>query len=174
VFRFLVARWFDDALARVAAAAAALTTFGSLAYAGAVPLHCEASVVHPLNVHVAALDPIAHGAEVRLRVSVQSLVDVDHTVVRLVSTGGAAVRGATFAEIGSLVAGHGASHDFVLDLPARGARHYIQFQVTAEGPAGRLTRGACYNVLPDGPLQSMRTIDAPDGRFRQVAARRLP
>jgi len=175
VFRILLARWCDVAFARVASAVATLTAFGGLAYAGgAVPLRCSSSVIHPLSVHVSALDPVAHGADVRLRVSVLSLVDVDRAVVRVVSTGGAAVRGATFADLGTIAAGHASSRDFVISLPAHGARQYIQFQVTADGPDGRLTRGACYNALPDGPLQSVRLVDAAGGRFRQVAARRVP
>jgi hypothetical protein len=62
---------------------------------------------------------------------------------------------------------------FTVAIPSSGGRQYVQFQVTGLGPQGRLTRGACYNALPDGPAQVGRPVVTPQGaRVIEFAARR--
>ena len=166
-----------------AAAVALLLSAGSAAVADA-PRHavaratpvsvCTASTFHPLSVHVSALDPIARGAVVRLRLTASSAVGLDQVEARLLSTGGATNRGATRIPLGALAPGRAAEGVFTVAIPASGGRRFVQFQVAGQGPQGPLTRGACYNLLPDGPAQPGRVVVTPDGaRVLETAARRI-
>src|SRR5207248_1582557 len=111
---------------------------------------------------------------VRFEVAASSRVGVERAVTRLVSTGGAALQGPSAIELGSLAPGRIATSVFALSVPASGNRFYVQFQVSGLGPQGTLTRGACYNMLPDGPLQAARLVVTPSGqRVTEVAARRI-
>lgn len=135
---------------------------------------CTASAFHPLNIHVTALDAITRGAVVRLRLSASASVGMDQVEARLVSTGGALSRGASRLALGALTPGRVAEGVFTVAIPALGGRQYLQFQVVGQGPQGTLTRGACYNLLPDGPAQYGRLVLTPEGaRVLEVAARRI-
>ena len=124
---------------------------------------CTETVMHPISVHVTALDPIAHGVAVRLLVSASSAVALDRAEVRLVSTGGALNQGPTLLSLGRVDPGKVAVAQFTVGVPATGARQYVQFSVTGQGPNGPLTRGGCYNLLPDGPLETGRLVVTPQG-----------
>jgi len=138
------------------------------------PARCTASVFHPVSVHVTALDPIVRGAVVRLRVTASSAVPLDNAEVRLTSLGGALNRGPARVALGALAARRAAQGVFAVTIPASGGRTYLQFQVTGEGPRGRLTRGGCYNLLPDGPAEVGRAVVTPQGaRVMEFAARRI-
>ena len=135
---------------------------------------CTARVVHPISARVTALDPIARGAVVRLRVTAASAVALDRAEIRMTSTGGAENRGSTSVALGALAPGRAAQGVFTVAIPSSGARQYLQFQVTGQGPRGRLTLGACYNILPDGPAERGRLGVTPRGaRVREFAARRI-
>jgi len=154
-------------------AAASLVTPSSTR-AGDHPTRCSASVMHPIQVRVTALDPVRRGADLRLQVAASSRLGLGRTQVRLVSEGGAIRRGARAATLGTLGPGRWASTIFTVNVPHSGNRFYVQFQVTGDGPQGPMTRGACFNILPDGPLESGRVVDTPDGRrVVEVAARRI-
>jgi len=140
----------------------------------AVGVRCTGGVQHPLNVRVTALDPVARGAAVRLVVSASSAVALDQVEVRLTSTGGAANLGAVRSSLGSLDPGQVRQAQFMVSVPANGARALVQFQVVGAGPYGTLTRGGCYNLLPDGPLESGRVVVTPQGkRVYEVRAGRI-
>lgn len=169
--RFACTLAFALALAAATRVAHAVPGSTPVAASGA---RCTANVVHPLSVHVTALDAVAHGAPLRLRVTATSHVGIDNAVARLVSAGGATAQSAAVVSLGTLLPGRAATSVFTLALPATGNRTYVQFQVTGQGPNGPLTRGACYNALPDGPLETGRVVTTPQGgRVYEVAARRI-
>jgi hypothetical protein len=142
--------------------------------AGAPPALCSANVMHPLGVRVTALDPIQRGAALRLQVSVTAAREVGHVRIRMLSDGGATRRSPALVSLGTLASGRPASGVFTVAVPPSGKRFYVQFQVQGEGERGQLTRGACFNILPDGPLESGRIVDTHAGaRVLEVAARRI-
>ena len=135
---------------------------------------CTANVMHPIQVHVAALDPIQRGANVRLQVTASSARGLGRAEILMLSDGGARRVGATRVSLGTLAPGRRASGIFTVNVPQSGNRFYVQFRVTGDGPQGMLTRGACYNILPDGPLETGRVVTTPEGgRVIEVAARRI-
>lgn len=158
----------------VPAAAGAAEPSHSTAERGRSPALCNANVMHPIQVHVAALDPIQRGANVRLQVTASSARGLGRAEILMLSDGGARSLGATRVSLGTLVPGRRASGLFTVNVPQTGNRFYVQFQVTGDGPQGMLTRGACYNILPDGPLETGRVVTTPEGgRVIEVAARRI-
>jgi hypothetical protein len=139
------------------------------------PAQCTANVVHPISVRVVALDPIVRGADLRLQVTSSARVPVEKASARLVSAGGALLQSPASVALGSLVPGRTATRVFTVRMPSTGSRFYVQFEVAGQGPNGTLTRGACYNLLPDGPLETGRLVVTPQGqRVLEVAARRIP
>jgi hypothetical protein len=160
-------------LAALAAAGAAEPS-NSTPERGKSPTLCAANVMHPIQVHVAALDPIQRGANVRLQVTASSARGLGRAEILMLSDGGARRLGATRFSLGTLAPGRRASGIFTVNVPRAGNRFYVQFQVTGDGPQGMLTRGACYNILPDGPLETGRVVTTPEGgRVIEVAARRI-
>ena len=158
--------------------AAALTAWSAAGRAGtstsAQPVLCSANVMHPISVRVTALDPIRRGAALRLQVTALAAREVGRVQVRMLSDGGATRRSPALVSLGNLAAGRQASGVFTVAVPTSGARFYVQFQVQGEGARGQLTRGACFNILPDGPLENGRIVDTPAGeRILEVAARRI-
>jgi hypothetical protein len=130
--------------------------------------------MHPVQVHVVALDPIQRGASVRLQVTASSARGLGRAEIRMLSDGGARRLGATRVSLGTLAPGGRASGLFTVQVPQSGNRFYVQFQVTGDGPQGMLTRGACFNILPDGPLETGRVVTTSEGRrVIEVAARRI-
>lgn len=161
------------ALAALAAAGAAQPSH-STAGRGKSPALCTANVMHPIQVHVAALDPIQRGANVRLQVTASSARGLGRAEILMLSDGGARRLGATRVSLGTLAPGRRASGLFTVNVPPSGDQFYVQFQVTGDGPQGMLTRGACYNILPDGPLETGRVVTTSEGgRVFEVAARRI-
>lgn len=161
-------------LAATLAAWSATVTAGPSTSASAHPALCSANVMHPLSVRVTALDPIRRGAELRLQVTTIAAREVGHAQVRMLSDGGVTRRSPALVSLGNLASGRQASGVFTVLVPQSGARFYVQFQVQGEGASGQLTRGACFNILPDGPLETGRIVDTPTGaRVLEVAARRI-
>ena len=174
--------WIPRHSITVAPAVALLASFALPPVAAAETAHpvahapalCTASVFHPLSVRVTALDPVARGAVVRLRVIASSAIPLDRVEIRLVSTGGALLRGAPSVALESLAPGRSGQGVFAVGIPSSGGRQYLQFQVTGQGSQGRVTRGACYNLLPDGPAETGRFVVTPQGqRVMEFAARRI-
>jgi hypothetical protein len=142
--------------------------------AGARPVLCSTHILHPIGVRVTALDPIQRGAELRLLVTATAAREVGHAQIRMLSDGGATRRSPALVSLGNLAPGRQASGVFRVAVPQSGARFYVQFQVQGEGARGQLTRGACFNILPDGPLETGRIVETPaGGRVLEVAARRI-
>ena len=161
------------ALAALAAAGAAEPS-NSTAECGKSTALCTGNVMHPIQVHVTALDPIQRGANVRLQVTASSARGLGRAEILMLSDGGAHRLSATRVSLGRLAPGHRASGLFTVNVPQSGNRFFVQFQVTGDGPQGMLTRGACYNILPDGPLETGRVVTTPEGgRVIEVAARRI-
>ena len=149
-------------------------TAGTSTSVGAPPLLCSSNVMHPIGVRVTALDPIRRGVELRLQVTAIAAHDLGQVQIRMLSDGGATRRSPALVLLGNLAAGRQVSGVFTVAVPQRGARFYVQFQVQGEGMHGKLTRGACFNILPDGPLETGRIVDTPAGaRILEVAARRI-
>lgn len=149
-------------------------TAGTSTSAGAQPALCGANVMHPLGVRVTALDPIQRGAELRLQVTAVAGRELGQVQIRMLSDGGATRRSPALVSLGNLASGRQASGVFRVAVPQSGTRFYVQFQVQGEGARGQLTRGACFNILPDGPLETGRIVDTPTGaRVLEVAARRI-
>jgi hypothetical protein len=137
-------------------------------------VQAPSAIQHPIEVHVTALDPVQRGATVRVRVEAASRIDLEKAEVRLVSAGGAALAGAPRAGLGRLRPGRPASREFAVRLPAQGHRFLLQFRVTGEGTQGVASRGATLNLLPDGPADPGRIVDAANGeRVIEHRARRI-
>jgi hypothetical protein len=161
------------ALAALAAAGAAEPS-NSTAEGGKSPALCTANVMHPIQVHVTALDPIQRGANVRLQVTASSARGLGRAEIVMLSDGGARRLGASRVSLGTLAPRRPASGIFTINVPRSGSRFYVQFQVTGDGPQGMLTRGACFNILPDGPLETGRVATTHEGRrVIEVTARRI-
>ena len=147
---------------------------GSPARGPAAPTLCGGAIQHPVQVSVRALDPIRRGAMVRLEVRTRAAVDLAAAEVRLVSAGGATVLGARRATLGRLTPQREGSAEFQLAVPATGHRFLAQFEVRGEGPGGRVSRGAAFNLLPDGPAQKGRQVTGASGQpIVEYAARRI-
>ena len=137
-------------------------------------VHAPFAIQHPLEVRVTALDPVQRGTTVRVRVETASHIDLEKAEVRLVSAGGAALAGASRAGLGRLRSGRPAAREFAVRLPAQGHRFLLQFRVTGEGTQGVVSRGATLNLLPDGPADPGRIVDAGNGeRVIEHRARRI-
>ena len=135
---------------------------------------CTGAVQHPLAIHVDALDPIRRGATVRLLVTTRSARGFERGTVRMTSSGGAAVAGASSAALRAVPAGGQATTDFRVEVPARGQRFLIQFRVETEGEDGLSARGASFNLLPDGPAEQGRESRTATGeKLYEVGARRI-
>jgi len=160
--------------ASVATGAEAPKSTGGSRSAAPNAVRCTASTIHPISVQVRALDPIARSAVVRLSVSASSAVALDQVEVRMVSSGGATNLGPSSIPFGGLAPGRSGTGVFTVAVPASGGRQYVQFLVVGKGPQGNLSRGACYNLLPDGPAQAGRLVVTPQGaRVLETAARRI-
>ena len=136
------------------------------------PVVCAgtASVNHPLQVRVQALDPVRRGATVRLRVTTTAARPVAGGAVTLVQAGGARVRGTTRETFRAIPVGASRAADFAVEVPATGHRFLVQFQVRA----GTLTRGAAFNLMPDGPSEQLHAATAANGdRLLETAAQRV-
>ncbi len=132
------------------------------------------SVNHPLTIHVEALDPVRRGAIVRLRVSASSAIALERSVVRVVDAGGATVSGPREIALGSIAVEKPGAAEFAIDLPADATRSLVQFRVEGEGPAGRIGRGATFNLLTEGPSRPDRVVADAAGRpIAEYAARRI-
>ena len=136
---------------------------------------CDASVQHPIQVRVEALDPIRRGAAVRLRLTSRSSIGLSEADARVVSAGGATVLGRPRAALGRVSPQREASAEFTVAVPAAGSRFLVEFRVEGEGPAGRVARGASFNILPDGPGAPARVVAGSAGQIvAEYPARRMP
>jgi len=161
------------ALGAVAATGAERTGGPAPRRAAAPGADCAGAVQHPIEVHVRPLDPVSRGASVRLEVRATARDVVANAEVRLVSAGGAVVDGERRLPLGRLAPRREATGTFRVTMPSDGRRFLVQFVVAGEGPAGPLTRGAAYNLLPDGPLDPGREVATAGGaRVREFAATR--
>lgn len=134
---------------------------------------CEAAVRHPIEVRVRPLDPVRRGATVRLEVRASARVPLTGAEIRLASSGGAVLASAPRLALGRMAPEREAAGTFAVAVPPQGHRFLVQFLVTGEGPRGVLTRGAVYNLLPDGPQDAGREVTTSGGeRVIEFAAMR--
>jgi hypothetical protein len=155
---------FEAAAAETAASSATPRT----------PVVCDASVQHPIQVKVEALDPIRRGAAVRLRLTANSRVLLGESEARVVSTGGASLMSKPSASLGRMGPDRGASTEFAVAVPQQGKRFLVEFRIEGEGPAGRISRGASFNLLPDGPTAPARIVAGEGGlTIAEYPARRI-
>ena len=134
------------------------------------PVTCTGAIQHPLSVRIETLDPVLRGATVRLRLTTTALRGLGRGTARLSSSGGAAVVGASRVALRAVPAGGQAAADFAVVVPPQGERFLLQFRVQAEGSS----RGATYNLLPDGPSEHPRDAATAKGdKVSEVTARRI-
>lgn len=136
-------------------------------------IRCEGAIQHPLQVTATLLDPLRRGENVRVRVAATAARDLDRAEVRMVHSGGASPASPTRAAIGRLAAGRTAVHEFSVRIPAEGHRFLLQFRVTGEGRNGLESRGATLNLLPDGPADAGRVVNAGGSPVVEYRARRI-
>ena len=135
---------------------------------------CDGAIQHPLEVRAAALDPLARGGIVRVRVTIRSRQTLERGEVRLISAGGAELVGPGRIALGRLDPGREAASEFAIRLPAEGRRFLIQFRVMGDGAGGLESRGATLNLLPDGPADPGRVVTTDTGaRVTEYRARRI-
>lgn len=135
---------------------------------------CSTPIQHPLIVRAEALGLIERGVPLRIRVTTTATRGLDRGVVRLKSSGGAVVVGASSAALGSVPAGGQTTSEFTVMVPADGHRFLLQFEVRGEGGSRNLTRGATLNLMPDGPAERMSAATTATGdRLLEVRARRI-
>lgn len=161
---------------RLGIAAALLLGAAALADARAASRtapECEGAIRHPLQITATPLDPVRRGATLRVRVTATTARDLARGELRLADAGGAPLASTARARFGRLRAGETATHDFAVRVPESGHRFLLQFRVTGEGPHGPVSRGATYNVLPDGPADPGRLVAGPDGAVVEYRARRI-
>lgn len=152
---------------RTAVAIALATTLFAPSLARAGRNVCDGPIQHPLGVRVIALDPVRRGEPVRLRVETTSRSALTAADVSVTNDGGARVMGARRAPLGPLAAGRVRRADFQMMVPSSGKQFLVQFAVRGEGFQGPVTRGAVYNLLPDGPQRPQRVVTSTGGE--QVA-----
>lgn len=162
-------------LALVPLAAAALpATGGGRAKA---PVTCTGAIQHPIEARVVALDPIRRGATVRFEVTAVARGDARAAAARIVRGRGVDVVGperAALVRRGAGPNGEEKSAQFRAVVPRTGHRAVVQFVVEGEGPSGPLTRGVVFNLLPDGPAETLRAATAGSGEgLLETQARRI-
>ena len=135
---------------------------------------CSTPIQHPLNIHAQALGAIVRGAPLRVRVTTTAALGLDRGEVRLISSGGAAVVGASRAVLSVVPAGGQTHSEFTVMVPTTGHRFLLQFRVRGEGGGQNLTRGATLNLLPDGPAERLTAAVTGTGeRLLEVRAGRI-
>lgn len=135
---------------------------------------CSTPIQHPLIVRAEALGMIERGVPLRVRVTTIATRGLDRGMVRLTSSGGAAVVGASSAALGAVPAGGQTTSEFTVMVPTEGHRFLLQFEVRGEGGSRNLTRGATLNLLPDGPAERMSAATSGSGeQLLEVRAGRI-
>ena len=158
---------------------AALPAVARAGVAAKAPVTCTGAIQHPIEARVVALDPIRRGATVRFEVTAIARGDARAAAARIVRDRGVEVVGPDRAALVRRNAGGpGAPEEraatFRVVVPRRGHRALVQFVVEGEGPAGPLTRGVAYNLLPDGPAETLAATKAGSGEsLLQAPARRI-
>lgn len=134
---------------------------------------CSTPIQHPLRVVATPLGAIERGVPLRIRVTTTAMRGLDRGEVRLTSSGGASLVGASRAALGAVPAGGQVASEFTVLLPTSGHRFLLQFEVSGEGASRNLTRGATLNLLPDGPAEHLRAAATGSGeRLLEVRAGR--
>ena len=131
---------------------------------------CTGGVNHPLSGRVTPQGDIVRGGVFQAVVEVSAGQEMDNVRVRLVNPGGAEPAGPVTAALGPLAAGERGSASFAVRVPVKGQRFLLEFQIEGEGPTGLMTRGAAYNILPDGPADPGEVVQTPDGRSLRTYA----
>ena len=139
---------------------------------------CTGAIQHPIEARVVALDPIRRGNVVRFEVVATSRVDVRSATARMLPTPGLQVIGPANAQLADRGTGNGIGRErsatFRVVVPATGHRQLVQFRIEGEGPAGLLTRGVAFNLMPDGPVETLRAAVAGTGdRVLETSAKRI-
>ncbi len=160
-----------------------LLAFVPLAYAplpasaaGHAPVTCTGAIQHPIEARVVALDPVRRGATVRFEVTAVARGDARVAAARILRGRGVDVVG---PERAALVRRNSGGPEervamFRAVVPRSGHRALVQFVVEGEGPSGPLSRGVAYNLLPDGPAETLRAAVTGSGEgVLEAPARRV-
>ena len=137
------------------------------------PATCSGAIQHPIEARVTALDPIRRGATGRFEVTAVARGDARAAAARIVRGRGVDVVG---PERVALVRRNATEKTatFRAVVPRTGHRALVQFVVEGEGPAGPLTRGVAYNLMPDGPAETLRAVTSGSGEaLLETTARRI-
>ncbi len=125
---------------------------------------CRSAIEHPIDARVIPLDPVRRGSVVRFEVVADSRVDLKKTWARVLPEGGVRVVGSAHAEMAAR-AGRARERSaiFRVIVPPAAHRQLVQFRIEGEGPNGLLTRGVAFNLMPDGPSETLRVARAGNG-----------
>jgi hypothetical protein len=160
-------------LALVPPAAALPAAAAGAGVVAKAPVTCTGAIQHPIEARVVALDPIRRGATVRFEVTAVARGDARAAAVRIEQGRGVEVVGPARAALVRRNATEKTA-TFRVVVPRTGHRALVQFVVEGEGPAGPLTRGVAYNLLPDGPAETLAAAKAGSGEsLLQAPARRI-
>ena len=157
-----------------AALALSLAEAAHAASATSATSRTSQDIRHPIGVRITALDPVARGGMLRLRVEVTAARTLERAEVRLASAGGTAAKGPQRVSLGALRRNETRTAEFALAVPAEGRRFLVQFQIRGAAEDGVLARGATYNIVPDGPADSSHLVQSSAGPAIEFRARRLP
>ena len=166
--------FFLLAFVPLVAAPPAAHASGTSAEAPAVT--CAGAIQHPIEARVVALDPIRRGATVRFQVIAVARGDARAVAGRILRDRGVEVVGPERAALvrRPAVGREERTAEFRVVVPRSGHRALVQFVIEGEGPNGPLTRGVAYNLLPDGPAETLRAATTGDGEaVLQAEARRI-
>ena len=140
------------------------------------PVTCTGAIQHPIEARVVALDPIRRGATVRFEVTAVARGDARAVAGRIVRGRGVEVVGPERAALVPRPRGgrEERTAEFRVVVPRSGHRSLVQFVIEGEGPSGPLTRGVAYNLMPDGPAETLTAARAGSGEaLLQAPARRI-
>ena len=131
---------------------------------------CTGPILHPIEARVVALDPIQRGHVVRFEVIASSRVDLKSASARIPSSAGITVVGPAHVQLAPRGGqARERSATFRVVVPQTAHRQLVQFRIEGEGPTGLLTRGVAFNLLPDGPAETLAPAVAGNGDALLVA-----
>ncbi|NNF06163.1 MAG: hypothetical protein HKN21_05330 [Candidatus Eisenbacteria bacterium] len=138
-------------------------------------LICDTDLQHPIQVKVTPQNEIRNGQRLDLNVDVATSTALRNVTVKLTRSHGARLLDSVAAKsLGTLSEKSTGSSLFSVALPNQGDRFFLEFEIQGEGPTGMVTRGATYNILPNGPADPGTPVAHPSGEtVLEYSAKRI-
>lgn len=138
-------------------------------------LICDTDLQHPIQVKVTPQNEIRNGQRLDLNVDVATSTVLRNVTVKLTRSYGARLLDSIASKsLGTLSEKNAGSSVFSVALPSQGDRFFLEFEIQGEGPAGMVTRGATYNILPNGPADPGTPVAHPSGEtVLEYSAKRI-